>query len=211
MKILIGCEYSGIVRNAFAVRGHDAWSCDILDTESEGNHIKGNVLEYLDLNWDLAIFHPPCTHLSVSGARWFAEGKKPMHLREQALDFVKKLMAAPIDRICIENPVSVISSHIREADQTINPYQFGHTEYKKTCLWLKNLPLLKETDNVLEETKKLPDNISKRIWYLGSGKGKERSKFYTGIASAMADQWGDKDKLPQISEQLDLFTKVDTC
>ena len=211
MKILVGCEYSGIVRDAFAMRGHDAWSCDILDTESEGNHIKGNVLEYLHLNWDLAIFHPPCTHLSVSGARWFTEGKKPMHLREQALNFVKKLMAAPIERICIENPVSVISSHIREADQTINPYQFGHTEYKKTCLWLKNLPLLKETDNVLEETKKLPDNISKRIWYLGSGKGKERSKFYTGIASAMADQWGDKDKLPQISEQLNLFTKVDNC
>ena len=211
MKILVGCEYSGIVRDAFALRGHDAWSCDILDTESEGNHIKGNVLEYLHLNWDLAIFHPPCTHLSVSGARWFTEGKKPMHLREQALNFVKKLMAAPIERICIENPVSVISSHIREADQTINPYQFGHTEYKKTCLWLKNLPLLKETDNVLEETKKLPDNISKRIWYLGSGKGKERSKFYTGIASAMADQWGDKDKLPQILEQLNLFTKVDIC
>ena len=134
-----------------------------------------------------------------------------MKLREDALYFVKKLMEAPIERICIENPVSVISSHIREADQTINPYQFGHTEYKKTCLWLKNLPLLKETDNVLEETKKLPDNISKRIWYLGSGKGKERSKFYTGIASAMADQWGDKDKLPHILEQLDLFTKVDTC
>ena len=211
MRILVGCEYSGIVRDAFAMRGHDAWSCDILDTESEGNHIKGNVLEYLDLNWDVAIFHPPCTHLSVSGARWFTEGKKPMKLREDALYFVKKLMEAPIERICIENPVSVISSHIREADQTINPYQFGHTEYKKTCLWLKNLPLFKETDNVLEETKKLPDNISKRIWYLGSGKGKERSKFYTGIASAMADQWGDKDKLPQISEQLNLFTKVDIC
>ena len=211
MRVLVGCEYSGIVRDAFAVRGHDAWSCDILDTESEGNHIKGNVLEYLDLNWDLAIFHPPCTHLSVSGARWFTEGKKPMKLREDALYFVKKLMEAPIERICIENPVSVISSHIREADQTINPYQFGHTEYKKTCLWLKNLPSLKETDNVLEETKKLPDNISKRIWYLGSGKGKERSKFYTGIASAMADQWGDKDKLPHILEQLNLFAKVDTC
>ena len=205
MKILVGCEYSGIVRDAFAMRGHDAWSCDILDTESEGNHIKGNVLEYLDLNWDLAIFHPPCTHLSVSGARWFTEGKKPMKLREDALYFVKKLMEAPIERICIENPVSVISSHIREADQTINPYQFGHTEYKRTCLWLKNLPLLKETDNVLEETKELPDKIANRIWWLGSGKGKERSKFYTGIASAMADQWGDESRLPQICEQLSLL------
>ena len=151
------------------------------------------------------IAHPPCTHLSVSGARWFTEGKKPMFLRENALDFVKKLMAAPIDRICIENPVSVISSHIREADQTINPYQFGHAEYKRTCLWLKNLPLLKETDNVLEETKELPDKIANRIWWLGSGKGKERSKFYTGIASAMADQWGDESRLPQICEQLSLL------
>ena len=205
MRVLVGCEYSGIVRDAFAIRGHDAWSCDILDTESPGNHIKGNVLDYLDMDWQLAILHPPCTHLSVSGARWFTEGKKPMHLREKALDFVQQLMNAPIDHICIENPVSVISSHIRQADQTINPYQFGHPEYKKTCLWLKNLPLLKETNNVLEETKQLPDKIAKRIWWLGAGKGKERSKFYTGIASAMAEQWGDETKLPVPVEQLCLF------
>jgi hypothetical protein len=205
MRVLVGCEYSGIVRDAFAVRGHDAWSCDILDSESKGNHIKGNVLDYLDMDWQLAVFHPPCTHLSVSGARWFTEGKKPMKLREDALDFVQKLMDAPIDHICIENPVSVISSHIRQADQTINPYQFGHTEYKKTCLWLKNLPLLKETNNVLKETEQLPNNISKRIWYLGSGKGHERSKFYTGIASAMAEQWGDESRLPIPIEQLNLF------
>ena len=202
MRVLVACEYSGVVRDAFAAKGHDAWSCDILDSESEGQHIRGDALEVLHKGWDLMIAHPPCTHLSVSGARWFTEGKKPMFLRENALDFVKKLMAAPIDRICIENPVSVISSHIREADQTINPYQFGHTEYKRTCLWLKNLPLLKETDNVLEETKELPDKIANRIWWLGSGKGKERSKFYTGIASAMADQWGDESRLPQICEQL---------
>ena len=205
MRVLVGCEYSGIVRDAFAIRGHDAWSCDILDTESPGNHIKGNVLDYLDMDWQLAILHPPCTHLSISGARWFTEGKKPMHLREKALDFVQQLMNAPIDHICIENPVSVISSHIRQADQTINPYQFGHPEYKKTCLWLKNLPLLKETNNVLEETKQLPDKIAKRIWWLGAGKGKERSKFYTGIASAMAEQWGDENKLPVPVEQLCLF------
>tara|TARA_R100001086_G_C11715705_1_gene225451 strand:+ start:40 stop:657 length:618 start_codon:yes stop_codon:yes gene_type:complete len=205
VRVLVGCEYSGIVRDAFAIRGHDAWSCDILDTESPGNHIKGNVLDYLDMDWQLAILHPPCTHLSISGARWFTEGKKPMHLREKALDFVQQLMNAPIDHICIENPVSVISSHIRQADQTINPYQFGHPEYKKTCLWLKNLPLLKETNNVLEETKELPDKIAKRIWWLGAGKGKERSKFYTGIASAMAEQWGDETKLPVPVEQLCLF------
>ena len=205
MRVLVACEYSGVVRDAFAAKGHDAWSCDILDSESEGQHIRGDALEVLHKGWDLMIAHPPCTHLSVSGARWFTEGKKPMFLRENALDFVKKLMAAPIDRICIDNPVSVISSHIREADQTINPYQFGHTEYKRTCLWLKNLPLLKETDNVLEETKELPDKIANRIWWLGSGKGKERSKFYTGIASAMADQWGDESRLPQICEQLSLL------
>tara|TARA_Y100000401_G_C8237981_1_gene181559 strand:- start:54 stop:671 length:618 start_codon:yes stop_codon:yes gene_type:complete len=205
VRVLVGCEYSGIVRDAFAIRGHDAWSCDILDTESPGNHIKGNILDYLDMDWQLAILHPPCTHLSISGARWFTEGKKPMHLREKALDFVQQLMNAPIDHICIENPVSVISSHIRQADQTINPYQFGHPEYKKTCLWLKNLPLLKETNNVLEETKQLPDKIAKRIWWLGAGKGKERSKFYTGIASAMAEQWGDETKLPVPVEQLCLF------
>ena len=205
MRILVACEYSGVVRDAFAAKGHDAWSCDILDSKSEGQHIRGDALEVLHKGWDLMIAHPPCTHLSVSGARWFTEGKKPMFLRENALDFVKKLMAAPIDRICIENPVSVISSHIREADQTINPYQFGHTEYKRTCLWLKNLPLLKETDNVLEETRELPDKIANRIWWLGSGKGKERSKFYTGIASAMADQWGDESRLPQICEQLSLL------
>jgi len=205
MRVLVACEYSGVVRDAFAAKGHDAWSCDILDSESEGQHIRGDALEVLHKGWDLMIAHPPCTHLSVSGARWFTEGKKPIFLRENALDFVKKLMAAPIDRICIENPVSVISSHIREADQTINPYQFGHAEYKRTCLWLKNLPLLKETDNVLEETKELPDKIANRIWWLGSGKGKERSKFYTGIASAMADQWGDESRLPQICEQLSLL------
>ena len=206
MRILVGCEYSGIVRDAFAARGHDAWSCDILETEAPGNHLKGNLLDFLDMGWDLMVAHPPCTHLSVSGARWFTEGKKPMHLRKDALIFVQKLMDAPIDRICIENPVSVISSHIREADQLINPYQFGDMEYKRTCLWLKNLPRLKDTNNVLEETKKLPEKVSKRIWWLGSGKGKERSKFYIGIAEAMAEQWGDESKLPAPVDQLSIFS-----
>ena len=188
MRVLVGCEYSGIVRDAFAIRGHDAWSCDILDTESPGNHIKGNVLDYLDMDWQLAILHPPCTHLSISGARWFTEGKKPMHLREKALDFVQQLMNAPIDHICIENPVSVISSHIRQADQTINPYQFGHPEYKKTCLWLKNLPELKPTNIIYKrQSTKIPGN-----WFNKGGKDrqKNRSKFFDGFAQAMADQWG---------------------
>ena len=190
MKVLVACEYSGIVRDAFTRKGHNATSCDILPTESEGKHYQGDVLDILGDGWDLMIAHPPCTHLSVSGARWFTEGKKPMYLREEAIEFVQKLMDAPIDKIAIENPVSVISSYIRKSDQMINPYQFGHKEYKRTCLWLKNLPKLEETNNVKKETDKLPDKEKHRIWWIGSGKGKERSKFYTGIADAMADQWG---------------------
>ena len=191
MKVLIACEYSGIVRDAFTKKGHDATSCDILPTESKGKHYQGNVLDILDDGWDLMVAHPPCTHLSVSGARWFTEGKKPMYLREEAIDFVKRLMDAPIEKIAIENPVSVISSYIRKSDQMINPYQFGHKEYKRTCLWLKNLPKLQETNNLKEETDALPNKEKHRIWWIGSGKGKERSKFYTGIADAMADQWGE--------------------
>jgi len=191
MKVLVACEYSGIVRDAFTKKGFDATSCDILPTESEGKHYQGDVLDVLDDGWDLMIAHPPCTHLSVSGARWFTEGKKPMHLRDDAIKFVKLLMDAPIKHIAIENPVSVISSYIRKSDQMINPYQFGHMEYKRTCLWLKNLPKLKETNNVKAETDKLPPKEKYRIWWIGSGKGKERSKFYPGIADAMADQWGE--------------------
>ena len=191
MKVLVACEYSGIVRDAFTKKGFDATSCDILPTESEGKHYEGDVRDILYDGWDLMIAHPPCTHLSVSGARWFTEGKKPMYLRDEAIEFVKLLMVAPIKHIAIENPVSVISSYIRKSDQMINPYQFGHYEYKRTCLWLKNLPKLKETKNVKEETDKLPAKEKHRIWWIGSGKGKERSKFYTGIADAMADQWGE--------------------
>ena len=176
MKVLIACEYSGIVRDAFKTQGHDVWSCDILPTESKGNHIQDNVLNHLNKDWDMMIAHPPCTHLSVSGARWFTEGKKPLYLREDALNFVRKLMNAPINKIAIENPVSVISSHIRKSDQTIQPYQFGHKEYKRTCLWLKNLPKLKETNNqnqkdnnikheqlISNEFKKLRSDINKDL------------------------------------------------
>lgn len=191
MKVLIACEYSGIVRDAFTERGFDATSCDILPTESPGKHYQGDIFEILYDGWDLMVAHPPCTHLSVSGARWFTEGKKPMKLREDALDFVRRLMCAPIEHIAIENPVSVISSQIRKSDQMIQPYQFGDKEYKRTCLWLKNLPLLVETNNVQEETDKLPYKEKHRVHWLGSNKGKERSKFFPGIAKAMAEQWGD--------------------
>ena len=194
MKVLVACEYSGIVRDAFAAKGHDAWSCDILPTESPGNHFQGDVLEHLDKGWDLMIAHPPCTHLAVSGARWFTEGKKPWSLQEDALDFVRKLLDAPINKIALENPVSVISTKIRKPNQIIQPFQFGHDVSKKTCLWLKNLPNLKPTKivkpDIVEkngykmsrhhwETFKLPSKI----------RGKVRSRFYEGIANAMADQW----------------------
>ena len=195
MKVLVACEYSGIVRDAFSKKGHEAWSCDILPTENPGNHIKGDVLEHLDKGWDLMIAHPPCTHLAVSGARWFTEGKKPWSLQIEALDFVRKLLDAPIDKIALENPVSVISTKIRKPNQIIQPFQFGHDVSKKTCLWLKNLPNLKPTKivkpDIIEkngykmsrhnwETFKLPSKI----------RGKVRSRFYEGIANAMADQWG---------------------
>lgn len=196
MRVLIACEYSGIVREAFAKRGHDAWSCDILPTEIEGQHFQCDIFKVIDMGWDLMIAHPPCTHLAVSGAAWFKE--KIADGRQQAgLDFVKKLMDAPINKICIENPVSVISSKIRKPDQIIQPYYFGNTDVKKTCLWLKNLPLLKHT-NVVEpeyyycKSKKSKSGFSRsgKVYKMGSGYGKQRSKFFPEIAEAMASQWG---------------------
>jgi len=145
MKILIGCEFSGIVRDAFAALGHDAWSCDLLPSELPGQHIRGDIRGILSDGWDLAIFHPPCTHLAVSGARWFKNKQKG---QAEALNFVRRLMDAPIEKICIENPKSVISTQIRKPDQIIQPWMFGHGETKETHLWLKNLPKLQPTDIV---------------------------------------------------------------
>lgn len=194
----MACEYSGIVRDAFAKRGHDAWSCDILATESKGNHIQGDVLGILDQGWDLMIAHPPCTHLTVTGARWFTEGRKDYQLQRDGIAFVQKLMDAPIDKIAIENPRSVISSYIRPADQLINPFQFGHPVSKATCLWLKNLPRLMPTKNVEPDYvyHKSGNRMSK--WHYETSllpskngeRGKARSKFFQGIADAMAEQWG---------------------
>jgi len=194
MKVLVACEYSGIVRDAFAAKGHDAWSCDILPTESPGNHFQGDVLEHLDKGWDLMIAHPPCTHLAVSGARWFTEGKKPWSLQEEALDFVRKLLDAPINKIALENPVSVISTKIRKPNQIIQPFQFGHDVTKKTCLWLKNLPNLKPTkivkpDIVLVNGKKMSRMHYESFKLPSKERSKVRSRFYEGIANAMADQW----------------------
>ena len=180
MKVLVACEFSGIVRDAFKARGHDAWSCDLLPTEQEGQHIQGNVLDYL-VGWDLMIAHPPCTHLAVSGARWFKDKRQE---QADALDFVRALLDAPIPRIALENPVSVISTKIRKPDQIIQPWQFGHGETKATCLWLKGLPPLTPTDVVAGR--------ENRVHRLPPGKDrwKLRSITYQGIADAMAMQWG---------------------
>lgn len=184
MKVLVACEYSGVVRNAFREEGHTAYSCDLLPSEDNSPyHIQGDVLELLHghWQWDLMIAHPPCTHLAVSGARWFKEKEKE---QKEALEFVRVLLDAPVHRIALENPVSVISSKIRKPDQYIQPWQFGHGEVKKTGLWLKNLPLLVPTDIV--------DGREARVWKMGPSEDrwKERSRTFAGIGKAMADQWG---------------------
>lgn len=148
MRVLVGCEFSGVVRDAFIREGHEAVSCDFLDTDSPGPHLLGDVLEMLSHGWDLAIFHPPCTYLASSGMHWTTRGLRDPQLTEDALEFVQKLLDAPIPRIALENPVGAISSRIRKPDQIIQPYQFGHDASKKTCLWLKNLPPLVGTKYV---------------------------------------------------------------
>lgn len=183
MKVLVACEFSGVVRDAFIARGHDAVSCDLLPTEKPGPHIQGNVLEILDEGWNLMIAHPPCTHLASSGARWF-KNKIPTRVQEDALWFVRNLLGAPVWKIALENPVGIISTRIKKPDQYIQPWQFGHGETKKTCLWLKNLPPLKP-DNVV-------DGRKPRVHYESPGpdRWKNRSRTLPGIARAMAEQWG---------------------
>ena len=181
MKILIACEFSGTVRDAFIRHGHDALSCDLLPTDVSGPHYQGDVMDIICDGWDMMIAHPPCTHLSVSGARWF---KDKQNEQAEALEFVRVLMDADIPRIAIENPVSVISSRIRKPDQCIQPWQFGHGEVKKTCLWLKDLPKLTPTNIV--------DGREARVHKMppSSDRWKKRSVTFSGIADAMADQWG---------------------
>jgi len=183
MRVLIGCEFSGIVRDAFIRRGHEAMSCDLLPTESEGPHYQGDIRDVLDYPWDLAVFHPPCTHLSVSGARHF-EAKRMDGRQQSAVSFFMSLAKADIPRIAIENPVCIMSSLWRKPDQVIQPWQFGHGETKATCLWLKGLPLIIPT-NIVEGR----DNRIHRM-PPSEERGKERSRTYTGVAEAMAEQWG---------------------
>jgi len=181
MKVLVACEFSGTVREAFRAKGHEAYSVDVIDSlPFSYNHVKADVLDCLDQNWDLMIAHPPCTDLCVSGARWF--GYK---IREQddGIEFVRKLMDAPIPKICIENPIGVISNRIRKPDQIIQPWQFGHGETKSTCLWLKGLPKLMPTHVV--------EGRQQKMWAMppSEDRGKLRSITYQGIAEAMAEQW----------------------
>ena len=202
MRVLVACEYSGIVRDAFRALGHDAWSCDLLSPvagSGSAYHIQGDVLEVVDDDWDLMVAHPPCTDLAVSGARWFpakiADGRQG-----KALDFVQSLMDAPIHKIAIENPVSVISTHIRKPDQIIQPYEFGDPYRKTTCLWLKNLPTLVPTDRVEPLLKTYTRKDGRTTTFsadYGEGwsktAGHRRSATYPGIAAAIASQWGVDD------------------
>ena len=192
MRVLVACEFSGVVRRAFQERGHDAWSCDLLPCEGDPVwHIQGDAVEAAyNRPWDMMIAHPPCTHLAVSGARWF---KKKQREQEEALEFVQRLLDAPIPKIALENPVGAISTRIRKPDQTIQPYQFGHMEQKKTCLWLKNLPKLVDTHNVYDAMMQLPKKERERMHYLppSPDRWKLRSKTFDGIAQAMAQQWSN--------------------
>jgi hypothetical protein len=180
MKILVACEFSGVVRDNLTWLGHDAWSCDILPSETPGNHIQADVRTVLNDGWDMMIAFPPCTYLAVSGARWWKDRQQE---QADALAFVRLLMNAPIPMIAIENPIGKISTAIRKPDQIIQPWMFGHGETKATCLWLKNLPLLKATGIV--------DGREARIHRMAPGpnRSKERSRTYMGIGRAMADQW----------------------
>lgn len=184
MRVLVACEYSAVVRDAFIARGHDALSCDLLPTEAPGPHHQGDVRDVLGDGWDMLIAFPPCTYLCSSGMHWTIRGLRDPQLTEDALDFVRLLLNAPLPKIALENPVGCISTRIRKPDQIIQPWMHGHGETKATCLWLKNLPLLTPT-NIVE-------GRENRVWKMPPSKDrwKLRSKTYPGIAAAMAAQWG---------------------
>ena len=183
MRVLIACEFSGRVRDAFAKKGHYALSCDLLPTESLGQHYTGNVLDILDCQWDMMIAFPPCTHLAVSGARWFKE-KKADGRQQKGIDFFMDIVNAPIPKIAIENPIGIMSTHYRKPDQIVQPWQFGHGETKATCLWLKGLPVLQPTNIV--------SGREQKVWKMSPcpERSKIRSLTYQGLADAMAEQWG---------------------
>ncbi|MDD5616325.1 MAG: hypothetical protein PHH85_09005 [Candidatus Methanoperedens sp.] len=194
MKVLVACEFSGVVREAFKKRGHDAWSCDLLPTEIPGQHIQDDVLKHLDDGWDLMIAHPPCTRRCNSSVRWLKNdeyGTGRWKLLEQDDIFFNTLWYVDIPRICLENPIPHKYTSVVDYSQIIQPWMFGHTERKATCLWLKGLPKLKETNNVKVEMLKLPKAQQQRIHYLSPSpkRAHERSRTYQGIANAFAEQW----------------------
>jgi hypothetical protein len=202
VKILVACEFSGTVREAFASRGHDAWSCDIEPTDVPGNHYQGDVMDILDDGWDMMIAHPPCTYLTVTGNKWFKpEYKDRFPTRQQdrqdAINFFMSLVNAPIDKIAIENPIGIMSTTYRKPNQIIHPWQFGHEASKSTCLWLKELPNLEPTD-IVDKGEFVTYKSGKRMtkWYADAAskspkeRAKIRNKTFEGIAHAMAEQWG---------------------
>ena len=190
MRVLVACEYSGRVRDAFIAKGHEAMSCDLLPTEAVGPHYQGDVRDVLDYPWDLMIAHPPCTDLSVSGAAWF-EKKKMNGSQQMSASFFMMLAKCDIPRIDIENPICIMSRLWRKPDQIIQPWMFGHMEQKATCLWLKNLPVLHATNDVKAQMMELPKNKRERLHYLppSDDRWKLRSMTFQGIADAMAEQW----------------------
>jgi hypothetical protein len=192
MRVLIACEFSGVVRRAFRARGHDAWSCDILPAEDgDSHHIQDDVRNWLRADWDLFIAHPPCTDLAVSGARWFKE--KGREQQEQALAFVREMMMAPVRRVAVENPVSVISSQVRKPDQLFHPHHFGHPEFKKTCLWLRGLSPLAWRNPLTPPAKGTPEwKAWNKVHHEAPSDDRWaiRSRTYEGVAAAMAEQWG---------------------
>jgi len=206
MKVLVACEFSGRVRDAFAKKGHNTTSCDLLEDEgTESNvphpkwgerlHVHGNVLDILNWGWDLIIAHPPCTYLSVAGLHWNKKIKGRQQKTEEAFEFFMQLYNAPTEKICVENPVGYVNTHFRKPDQTINPFQFGHPERKRTCLWLKNLPLLQPTNEVEPEKPVYVCKSGRPLYFVDAmspskDRWKLRSITFQGIADAMAEQWG---------------------
>jgi hypothetical protein len=191
MRVLVACEYSGTVRDAFIKRGHDAISCDLLPTDVDGPHYQGDIFDIINDGFDLMIAHPPCTDLAVSGAAHFAK-KRADGRQQKSIDFFMKLAESNIPKYAIENPVSIMSTVWRKPNQIIQPWMFGHLEQKATCLWTKDLPLLKASNDVKNEMMLLPINKRQRLHYLPPSvdRWKIRSKTYQGIADAMAEQWG---------------------
>ena len=193
-RVLVACEYSGTVRDAFAAKGWDAWSCDFLPTDKAGNHYQGDVLSVLDKGWDLLIAHPTCTYLTNSGVCWLHRDASRWAKLNDSAAFFLKMLNANVPHIAVENPIMhKYARNLICADysQIVQPWMFGHTESKATCLWLKNLPKLVETSNVKEKMMTLPKNQRQRLHYLPPSptRWKERSKTYQGIAEAMAEQW----------------------